>query len=116
MHVPALLGLCHDRHAEQAPAAALCVACFVGVLALQAHTEVISPTDHTLVHTQSQAAFASQEGRRHDLLCLDHVPEEPKISHLDISDLIRDPDIDELTIIALTRSSMHPLIDVNLQS
>ena len=50
-------------------------------LALQAEAEEIGAGDGGLVDAQAQAALASGERRRHDLLRLYHLPEQRQVAH-----------------------------------
>ena len=82
MHMPVPLCLRKDRHPEETPAAALVATALVCVLAFQAHAEELCAIDSTLINAQTQIALPSIEGWRHDLLRLDHIPEEPKVADL----------------------------------
>lgn len=50
-------------------------------LALQAEAQVLLAPHSGLVDADAQAAVARREGRGHDLLDPDHVPEQPKVAH-----------------------------------
>ena len=50
-------------------------------LALEAEAEVLGARDGGLVDADAQRAVARGEGRRHDLLRADHLPEELEVAH-----------------------------------
>ena len=50
-------------------------------LGLEAEGEVLGAGDGGLVHADAQRAVAGREGRRHDLLRADHLPEQLEVAH-----------------------------------